>query len=255
MESDTILLVCKGIYIFIFTLFVSESNAIFKAVVLAVLSTATFYSYAHNRPYNMPTIQQIVEQFALVFSWVNWILVLTIALQDTKFTGALQMLFLGVPIICAIVYTRHEPRLRILMTSEKVLESAEICRKKNFYYFYIIDTREMLRESGIILKGYVNHHTVVCPYDTCPIKAFKRLMMKEKLSGMLDRKKWSSSGSDSRSMHADNNTLLLAQAKALYNNGMRKFTKQHLLRIDYANFLLSRMKDRKAALKELDTLN
>lgn len=190
----------------------------------------------------------------MVFSWTNWVLILTIVLADTNFSGSLQILFLGIPIVCAIAYTRHEPRLRILMTSEKVLPTIDLCRKKNFFYFYIIDTREMTRESGIILKGYVNHHTVVCPYDTCPIKAFKRLMIKEKLSGLMERKRWASSGSDSRTMHADNNALLLAQAKALYNNAMRKWTKNALIRIDYANFILTRMKDRKGALKELENL-
>lgn len=138
------------------------------------------------------------------------------------------------------------------MTSEKRIPTGDLCRKKNFFYFFIIDTREMSRKSGIILKGYVNHHTEVCPYDTCPIKAFKRLMMKEKLTTMIDRKKWASS--DSKSLHADNNSLLLAQARALYRNGMLKFTKYVQLRIDYANFLLARMKDRKGALTELDTV-
>jgi hypothetical protein len=45
--------------------------------------------------------------------------------------------------------------------------------------------------------------------------------------------------------------LLLAQAKTLYNNGIKKFPKYTPLRIDYANFLQSKMKDRKGALNEL----
>lgn len=35
----------------------------------------------------------------------------------------------------------------------------------------------------------------------------------------------------------ENNSLLIAQAKALYNNGIKKFPKYLALRIDYANFL------------------
>jgi hypothetical protein len=45
--------------------------------------------------------------------------------------------------------------------------------------------------------------------------------------------------------------LLLAQGKALYLNGIRKFPKYMPLRIDYANFLQTRMRDRKGALSEL----
>lgn len=39
------------------------------------------------------------------------------------------------------------------------------------------------------------------------------------------------------SQSSENNSLLLAQAKALYNNGIKKFPKYTGLRIDYANFL------------------
>jgi hypothetical protein len=61
------------------------------------------------------------------------------------FTAALQILFLGVPIIVIIIYTKGELRYKLLITSEKHIQSGELCRKKNFFYFYIIDTREQNR--------------------------------------------------------------------------------------------------------------
>lgn len=36
---------------------------------------------------------------------------------------------------------------------------------------------------------------------------------------------------------AENNSLLMAQAKTLYLNGIKKFPKDSGLRIDFANFL------------------
>lgn len=78
------------------------------------------------------------------------------------------------------------------MRPEAKMENGDLCRRKNFFYFFIIDTREMSRESGIILKGYVNHHITVCPYATCPIKAFKKQMEQDKQSTLVDRKKFSS---------------------------------------------------------------
>lgn len=45
---------------------------------------------------------------------------------------------------------------------------------------------------------------------------------------------------------------MLAQGKALYLNGIRKFPKYMPLKIDYANYLQSRMRDRKGALNELN---
>jgi hypothetical protein len=50
---------------------------------------------------------------------------------------------------------------------------------------------------------------------------------------------------------SDNNQLLLQQGKILYLNGIRKFPKYMPLKIDLANFLQTRMRDRKGALSEL----
>lgn len=49
----------------------------------------------------------------------------------------------------------------------------------------------------------------------------------------------------------ENNQLLLAHGKSLYMNAIRKFPKYMPLRIDYAIFLQSRLRDRKGALAEL----
>lgn len=75
------------------------------------------------------------------------------------------------------------------MTSESQIETGDECQKKNFYYIYIIETKEVTRQSAIILKGYINHHTEVCPFDTCPIKAYKKMMLREKLTAESERKK------------------------------------------------------------------
>ena len=65
-----------------------------------------------------------------------------------------------------------------------------------------------------------------------------------------DRKK-KLAGGKPQALSSENNSLLLAQAKALYVNGIKKFPKYTALRIDFANFLQSKMKDRKGALNEL----
>ncbi len=60
---------------------------------------------------------------------------------------------------------------------------------KNNYYIHIVESKEINRHSAIILKGYINHHSEVCPYDSCPIKAFKKQLARERLSLEVDKKK------------------------------------------------------------------
>ena len=80
------------------------------------------------------------------------------------------------------------------MTPENQIESGELCQMKNSYYLYIVETKEVERQSQIILKGYINHHSQVCPYETCPIKAYLKVIARDKLTNDNERKKKSQSG-------------------------------------------------------------
>jgi hypothetical protein len=139
------------------------------------------------------------------------------------------------------------------------LDRPEQCQKKNFFYLNIIETKEVDRYSAIVLKGYINHHTEVCPYDNCPIKAFKKMISRDKATAENDRKNRTNMGggnnngisNNKQTQSLENNSLLLAQAKAIYNNAIKRFPNFVSLRIDYSNFLQSKMKDRKGALSEL----
>jgi len=187
--SDLVMLLQQTIYVFFFTFFSQSQYALFKVLLLALFSVATYASIVSNRPYYSPTTQILVEIFSGIFAWVNLVLLGAMIISSTNFTGALEILFLGIPIILLLIYTRQEDRNKLLLTAETQIESGDLCQKKFFYYIYIIETKEMLRQSAIILKGYVNHHSEVCPVETCPIKAFKRMILKDRLSTDTSRKK------------------------------------------------------------------
>ena len=116
------------------------------------------------------------------------------------------------------------------------MQKGQLCQKKIVFYLHIIETKEVDRHSAIVLKGYINHHTEVCPYENCPIKTFKKMLARDKLVSETDRKK-KLMGAKGVTNSLENNSLLLAQAKALYSNSIKKFPKCIALRIDYANFL------------------
>ena len=111
-------------------------------------------------------------------------------IKSAEFNGAIEIYLLGLPIIIVILYTRDDGMNLILMTSELRLPNPETCQRKNAYYQSIVDAKDTSRSAAILLKGYVNHHTLVCPYSTCPIKAYKRLMEEEhKKQNMLERRR------------------------------------------------------------------
>jgi len=76
---------------------------------------------------------------------------------------------------------------------------------------FIIETKEIDRFSSIILKGYVNHHVEICPHENCPLKAFKKQLLREKQANEMDSKKKTVSRKNAhRGNGIENNSLLLA---------------------------------------------
>jgi hypothetical protein len=142
---DLLILLSKLLYVFCFNFFSQPQYVLFKSIVLVIFSVLCFLSYVRNRPYYTGTTQLIVEIFSGVFAWINLVLLFTQIISGAKFTGALQILFLGIPIICVLIYTKQEDRLKLLMTAEMQLNSGDECQKKNSYYLYIVETKEMVR--------------------------------------------------------------------------------------------------------------
>jgi uncharacterized ubiquitin-like protein YukD len=198
------------VLVFFFTFFSQPKYALFKTLVLCATSIFCFISYSLNRPYHNQTPQMLSELFSAIFAWANIVLLFTQVLTGTMFTGALEILFLGIPLICIIVHTKQENRLKLLMTTEKRIDTGDLCQKKNFYYLNIVDTRENRRESAIILKGYVNHHSEVCPYENCPIKQYQRVVLKDKTVSLIERKRKAIKSQNKQTLSTDNSQLLMA---------------------------------------------
>jgi hypothetical protein len=126
-RTDLFVLFSKTAYVFFFNFFTQPEYVLFKSIVLVVFSCLTFISYLKSRPYFNQTTQLLVEIFSGVYAWTNLVLLFTQIISGAKFTGSLQILFLGLPIICILIYTKQEDRLKLLMTPENQIESGELC--------------------------------------------------------------------------------------------------------------------------------
>jgi len=117
-HTDLFVMLSKLCYVFFFNFFSQSQYILFKSLVLVVFSCLSFLSYVNNRPFYNQTTQTIVEIFSGIFAWTNLVLLFTQVIAGTLFTASLQILFLGIPIICVLIYTKQEDRLRLLMTNE-----------------------------------------------------------------------------------------------------------------------------------------
>jgi hypothetical protein len=109
------------------------------------------------------------------------------------------------------------------------------------------------------LKGYVNHHSEFCNLEDCPLKNFKKQLIRDQ------KKEYGQFGAQQVqvSVHSvlsavksqvtslESPALLISQAKNLYFNGVKKYPDCVSLRIDFSYFLLSKMMNKRDSLKEL----
>jgi hypothetical protein len=103
----------------------------------------------------------------------------------------------------------------------------------------LIERQSKDKESYLMLSGYIQKHTEICPESDCPLKT---------------------SNHNETNTNSDHETTirLIRVIERIYVAGTKKFKKSVKLRISYAFFLLERLNLRKKALEELmvaDNLN
>lgn len=99
-----------------------------------------------------------------------------------------------------------------------------------------------MRDSAILISGFINYHEITCLDEDCPLKVYKRHHM---------NKQASRDTSHQRFLSNESNSLLLNFTKKLMERSLRKFPTCVALRIGYSNFLLDHMGNKREAMREL----
>ena len=84
-------------------------------MILNILSIASFIKYNQTKPYYNQRIQKLFCVLTAVFSWGNIVLLIVKILEKSKFNGGLQLYFLGIPLIVALVLFDKDNRMDVLL--------------------------------------------------------------------------------------------------------------------------------------------
>jgi len=132
-----------------------------------------------------------------VFLWSTTVLALScLLLFLPAFTGPLPLFLLGLPFILVIILGLKDERKAQLMKTLRKIECGEGYRRYINYYLTLIELKgkrwlwfsvflirkmhiEEDRDAAMTLKGYLNHHSEFCPLDDCPLRNFRKQMLKE----------------------------------------------------------------------------
>jgi hypothetical protein len=111
------IVVMKTILLYVFSFLVRKQFHWFVICLLIVLSTIAYFNYRSNWPYFNDKMNIFFCGLTGLFLWGNLVLLLAKLLETTRFSGALQLYFLGLPLVIGLVIFDRDDRVQLLLTN------------------------------------------------------------------------------------------------------------------------------------------
>ena len=105
----------KTILLYIFAFLAQTTYHWFIIALLIILSTIAYYNYRTNWPYFNDKLNIFFCALTGLFLWGNLVLFLAKLLESTEFSGALQLYFLGLPLVIGLVIFDRDDRVNLLL--------------------------------------------------------------------------------------------------------------------------------------------
>jgi len=211
-----------------------SSNAQWWLVgILIIGAIALWYVYNIKEPYYRKEPSILFKVLTTYYLWTCSLVFFSKLLETTSFTGGLIAWFIGLPFIGAIILSSTKSRITSLVQTTSRFKTSQHLMDHLRFVLQLIDIHKTDKNANILLTGYVEKHKDTCDEEDCPLK--------------VKRKKRASVSSE-----MDEMTLgLILVCDRMYQTGIKKFKNSAKLRINYAMFLLERMKKTKKAEMEL----
>ena len=282
-KADLVSLAVKIALIIIFSFLVWE-RSLHWIVVPSTLFCGfiQFWIYWIERPFYEERSNTAFLVHTGVVLWSFVVLFFIKVLENSAFDGGIYLFFVGIPIVWVIVITQKDDRFKLLLTNVNKFQSGESVFKQIRYFIELVEAKYKDRRSNILLKGYIALHEEYCTIMDCPLKKYLKEIEKTESfdnsnnKGGVNYTNYNTTQTDvggstmqflgatttivnstvntSSAFGMVNNEAdlyLYQYAQEMYQNGISKFPYCTMLRINYAFFLMDKMKNSKKSLIEL----
>lgn len=114
-RADVFIVAMKILLIYIFAFLSAPTYQWFIIVVLIILSYIAYHTYRVNLPYFNDRMNVFFCALTGIFFWANLVLFLAKVLEFTNFSGALQLYFMGLPLVVGLVIFDRDDRVGLLL--------------------------------------------------------------------------------------------------------------------------------------------
>ena len=114
-RADVFIVAMKTILLYLFAFLANQEYHWFIIAVLIIVSFIAYFNYRTNWPYFNDKMNVFFCALTALFLWANVVLFLAKLLQNTDFSGALQLYFLGLPLVIGLVVFDRDDRVSLLL--------------------------------------------------------------------------------------------------------------------------------------------
>lgn len=238
-RSPSLCNVVQFFYAFVFGIlnnFFSDSSFYyFSALVLLAVALVLFYFNYIENPYFREGIAVLISLFSAVTLWSTFMLVFALVFEGSIMQGSFMIYALGLPFMIAIVLTRPDTNVDLLLLSWNKVQNSDLVTRQLQYLITIWSKKDFDKKSSIVLEGYLEIHREVCDQVDCPIN--------------------NTSKEQSKNQPDDTSEMVLAFIEFNFQKSIAKFPNNIDLRLAYIFFLEERVQKSQEALKELEVLS
>ncbi len=137
-RTDFFLILYKIVCIIMFAFFYEREYNWVLTFILIFGSTFNYFQCKKERPYYHEGIAILWNITNAVYLWVNTVLFVCMLLQDTSFSGGVQLFGLGVPLVAVVEYFAAHPGGKYLSTRMDSFSTGDECARFLRYVTYTI---------------------------------------------------------------------------------------------------------------------
>lgn len=137
-KAEVFIVVMKTILLYIFAFLAKETYHWFVIAVLIIVSSIAYFNYRQNWPYFNDRMNVFFCGLTAVFLWANLVLFLAKLLESTDFSGALQLYFLGLPLVIGLVIFDRDDRVGLLLQNINNFQRGEDVAHQIRYFLHLL---------------------------------------------------------------------------------------------------------------------
>ncbi|KAL4453179.1 hypothetical protein ABPG74_015410 [Tetrahymena malaccensis] len=223
--------------------FMSTSQFIYLILGMILGGSIIIFQRAHfNSPFYNRSFFLLYDVMTVWYLWTSACLASAILLENNFYTGTIVIWIIGSPILIIFVLLSRDEKVDGLFSNVNKFANGEEIIQQSRVLINLLQMYKLDQQIHITLDGYIEIHKQLCNKQDCSLVAKNN----QKINRILKQIKTNNPEIDN-----EKHAKIIQVVYQMFYEGTKRFPNHTNLRINYASFLIEKMKFKQTALQEL----